>query len=161
MTHEIGNNNNKIMEQGKDAPVVLRTAPKETFSKPTPNDHVNRRSKLSNQLQNYWTLLQKTKIPALLCILTYITICLLGNVVTGVIYFNHQNNLLRQTADEYSDYDHNDTKKESNETRNLDASDEYIEEYGLEEDLNLAQLLFLNESIPVVSIKKIENSKVR
>ena len=161
MTHEIGNNNNKIMERGKDAPVVLRTAPKETFSKPTPNDHVNRRSKLSNQLQNYWTLLQKTKIPALLCILTYITICLLGNVVTGVIYFNHQNNLLRQTADEYSDYDHNDTKNESNETRILDASDEYIVEYGGEEDLNLAQLLFLNESIPVVSIKKIENSKVR
>ena len=155
MTDEIGHNNNQIMEQGKDAPVALKPTPIEAVSKRTPNDPDNRCSKLVNHVEYYCTLLQNTRIPQLLCILTYITICLLGNIVTGVIYFKSQNKLNQQNTNAItSDNDPNITRNELNETNYLDASNfEYTEEYVGEEDLDLSQLLFLNDSSPVVSRK--------
>lgn len=138
-----------------------KTTQKESVPQQNSDDQASICFKPLCKIQNIWILLQKAKVPGIFCLLVYITICLLGNIVTGVIYINQQNEAKRKFMTEDDKTDYNETNDDSNGDKEQPILNyEYADDYSEDENFDLSTLLFLNDSQPEVSVNKKANQIV-
>ena len=130
----------------------LKATTKAIVSKHNLEDQDKTCFKCRNYIKQSFVRLQKTWVPWLFCILIYTLICLIGNIVTAVIYFKQKDDILQKSANgnamndsrnDEIDFD----KSNIPETFEID----YPETYSGGENFDLSQLLFMNDSITEVS----------
>ena len=143
----------------------IRFSPKTTQKEPLPTqnsvDQTNICFKPLCRIQNIWILLQKYKLPGAFCLFVYITICLLGNIVTGVIYINQQKEAKRKLLTEDDKVDNNGISDDSDgDEQQPILNYDYTDEYSGDENFDLSTLLFLNDSQPEVSVNPRVNHKL-
>ena len=92
----------------------------------------------------------KSKFPTYFCISIYFFICLLGNVVTGIIFFKHRQHSTGMPEMNPNSSDNMLFNIELNESTLLEQSIEFDDDFSQTEEFNLYQL-FVNESNNEVS----------
>ena len=132
----------------EDISVSLTATNKTTISKLDLEDQDKTCFKCRNHIKQCFVRLQKTWVPWLFCILIYTLICLIGNIVTAVIYFKQKDDILQKSANgnaiNVSRHDEIDfDKSDIPETFEID----YPDAYSGDENFDLSQLLFMNDSI--------------
>ena len=146
------------MEEDKRIRFNPKTTQKESLPQQNSEDQASICFKPLCRIQNIWIVLQKYKCPGVFCLFVYVTICLLGNIVTGVIYINQQNEAKRKLMTEDVKTDYNDTNDGSNGDKQQPILDyEYTDEYSEDGNFDLSTLLFLNDSQPEVSVSNKAN----
>ena len=146
------------MEEDKRIRFNPKTTQKESLPKQNSEEPASKCFKHLCKIQNIWILLQKYKVPGVFCLFVYITICLLGNIVTGVIYINQQNEAKRKFMTEDDKTDYNDTNDDPNgDEQQPILNYDYTDDYSEDENFDLSTLLFLNDSQPEVSVSNKAN----
>ena len=138
----------------EDISVSLKATTKAAVSKLDYEDQDKTCFKCRNHIKQSFVRLQKTWVPWLFCILIYALICLIGNIVTVVVYFKQKDDSLEKSANGITMNDsRNDeidfNKGDTPETFEID----YPDIYGGDENFDLSQLLFMNDSITEVGRK--------
>ena len=137
--------------EDKDISVSLKATAKATVSKLDLEDQDKTCFKCRNHITQSFVRLQKTWVPWLFCFLIYTLICLIGNIVTAVVYFKQKDDISQKSANgntindsinDEKDYDKGDIP----ETFKID----YPDIYGGDENFDLSELLFMNDSITEV-----------
>ena len=107
-------------------------------------------SSIARSIKLRYDAIMKSKFPTYLCIFIYFVICLLGNVVTGIIFFKHQQHSTELDTDNNIS---NDLlfNIQLNESTVLDSSLEFDNEFSQTEDYFDLYQLFVNESNNAVS----------
>ena len=59
-------------------------------------------SRVKYWIKGNYEFLKNSKLPTLLCIVIYILICLVGNLVTGIIWFKHDRYAIANSSKEFS-----------------------------------------------------------
>ena len=101
------------------------------------------RSNVIRFVQNICNSISKSKFPTYICIIFYITICVLGNIVTGIMVFKH---LGKESPSWVSLFQTELTEYEDSIGSELD----YDAQFAEQNDLAL-QLLYSNETKNTVS----------
>jgi hypothetical protein len=107
-------------------------------------------SSIARLIKLRYDAIMKSKFPAYLCISTYFVICLLGNVVTGIIFFKHRQHSTGMPETNNNVSDNMLFNIDLNESTFFDSSFEFDNEYLETEEFDLYRL-FVNESSNVVS----------
>ena len=149
------------MEEDKRIRFNPKTTQKEFLPKQNSEEPASKCFKPLCRIQNIWILLQKYKLPGAFCLFVYITICLLGNIVTGVIYINQQKEAKSKLLTENDKSDYNGTSDDSDgDEQQPILNYDYTDEYSGDENFDLSTLLFLNDSQPEVSVNPRVNHKL-
>ena len=105
--------------------------------------------RMASLIKMRYASIMKSKFPEYLCMFIYVVICLLGNIVTGVIFLDHHLTSIgmRKSDNISTNYLFN---LELNESTILDSSFDFDMEFMEAEQFDLYQI-FVNESASEVS----------
>ena len=135
----------------EDKSVSLKATTKVTVSKLDLEDQDKTCFKCLNHIKQSFVRLQKTWVPLLFCILIYTLTCLIGNIVTAVIYFRQKDDILQKSANGNAI---NDSRNDEIDFDKTDIQEnfeiDYPDIYGGDENFDLSELLFMNDSITEV-----------
>ena len=135
----------------EDKSVSLKATTKVTVSKLDLEDQDKTCFKCRNHIIQSFVRLQKTWVPKLFCILIFTLICLIGNIVTAVIYFKQKDEILHKSANGNA---MNDSRNDEIDFDKTDIPEtfeiDYPDAYSGDENFDLSQLLFMNDSITEV-----------
>ena len=112
-------------------------------------------SRVKYKLKENYEFLRHSKLPIFLCIVIYILICLVGNLVTGIIWFKHNRYSMDNSSKELSEINNLSSLTlldfMVNETTLESALEEEMEMYELE--LSILSDLIENTTKNEVSIQ--------